>query len=80
MLYLLTTLVLGVDETINKNWGISMAWGRRIAQAFYRFPRTGYELGVKRKTAPKRIAQILSGEMSYEDIAKRVIKRLLMKS
>ncbi len=67
-------------KIINNNWGTSMAWGRRIAQVFYRFPRTGYQLGVKRKTAPKRIAQILSGEMSYEDIAKRVIKRLLMKS
>ncbi|ABB49581.1 NAD binding site [Prochlorococcus marinus str. MIT 9312] len=65
---------------INNNWGRSMAWGRRIAQVFYRFPRTGYQLGVKRKTAPKRIAQILSGEMNYEDIAKRVIKRLLTKS
>ncbi|MBO6970797.1 MAG: NAD(P)/FAD-dependent oxidoreductase [Prochlorococcus marinus CUG1431] len=67
-------------KTINNNWGKSMAWGRRIAQVFYRFPKTGYQLGVKRKTAPKRIAQILSGEMSYEDIAKRVIKRLLIKS
>ena len=67
-------------KNINNNWGKSMAWGRRIAQVFYRFPRTGYQLGVKRKTAPKRIAQILSGEMSYEDIAKRVIKRLLIKS
>ena len=67
-------------KNINNNWGKSMAWGRRIAQVFYRFPRTGYQLGVKRKTAPKRIAQILSGEMSYEDIAKRVIKRLLTKS
>ncbi len=67
-------------KKINHNWGKSMAWGRRIAQVFYRFPRTGYQLGVKRKTAPKRIAQILSGEMSYEDIAKRVIRRLLTKS
>ncbi len=67
-------------KKINNNWGKSMAWGRRIAQIFYRFPRTGYQLGVKRKTAPKRIAQILSGEMSYEDIAKRVIRRLLTKS
>ena len=64
---------------INNEWGRSMIWGKRIAQIFYRFPRTGYQLGVKRKTAPKRIAQILSGEMSYEDIAKRVIKRLLTK-
>ncbi len=65
------------SKTINNEWGKSMAWGRRIAQVFYRFPKTGYQFGIKRKTAPKRIAQILSGEMSYEDIAKRVIKRLL---
>ena len=68
------------SRNINNEWGKSMAWGRRIAQIFYRFPRTGYQLGVKRKTAPKRIAQILSGQMNYEDIAKRVIKRLLTKS
>ena len=68
------------SKKINIEWGNSMAWGRRIAQVFYRFPRTGYQLGVKRKTAPKRIAQILSGEMSYEDIAKRVINRLLTRN
>ncbi len=67
-------------KELNQKWGKSMAWGRRIAQVFYRFPKTGYQLGVKRKTAPKRIAQILSGEMSYEDIAKRVITRLLTKN
>ena len=68
------------STSIKNEWGNSMAWGKRIAQIFYRFPRTGYELGVKRKTAPKRIAQILSGQMNYEDIAMRVIKRLLTKS
>ena len=68
------------SKKINNEWGKSMAWGKRIAQIFYRFPKTGYQLGVKRKTAPKRIAQILSGEMNYEDIAKRVIRRLLTKS
>ena len=67
-------------KTIQKNWGNSMAWGKRISQVFYRFPKTGYQLGVKRPTAPKRIAQILSGEMNYEDIAKRVIKRLLFQN
>ena len=65
------------SQTIINKWGKSMEWGRRIAQVFYRFPRTGYQLGIKRKTAPKRIAQILSGEMSYADIAKRVISRLI---
>jgi len=67
-------------KTMERNWGNSMAWGKRISQVFYRFPKVGYQLGVKRATAPKRIAQILSGEMSYEDIAKRVIKRLLFQN
>ena len=61
-------------------WGNSMAWGKKISQVFYRFPQIGYQLGIKRPTAPKRIAQILSGEMSYEDIANRVIKRLLFRN
>ena len=59
-------------------WGNSMAWGKRIAQVFYRFPKIGYELGIKRPTAPERIAQILSGDLNYEDIAQRSIKRLLL--
>ena len=58
-------------------WGNSMAWGRRISQVFYRFPKIGYQLGIKRPTAPQRIAEILSGNMGYGDIAQRVIKRLL---
>ncbi|MEB3157698.1 MAG: geranylgeranyl reductase family protein [Cyanobacteriota bacterium] len=63
--------------TIRRDWGESMGWGKRIAQVFYRFPRVGYQLGIKRPTAPQRIAQILSGEMGYGDIAQRVIRRLL---
>jgi hypothetical protein len=62
---------------MRRDWGESMGWGKRIAQVFYRFPRVGYQLGIKRPTAPQRIAQILSGEMGYGDIAQRVIKRLL---
>ncbi len=64
-------------KSMRVNWGNSMAWGRRISQVFYRFPKVGYQLGIKRPTAPERIAQILSGEMSYGDIAQRVIKRLI---
>ena len=68
------------SNTIQKEWGDSMAWGKRIAQVFYRFPQVGYQLGIKRPTAPKRIAEILSGKMGYGDIASRVIKRLLFQS
>jgi flavin-dependent dehydrogenase len=65
------------SATMRRDWGESMGWGKRIAQVFYRFPRVGYQLGIKRPTAPQRIAQILSGEMGYGDIAQRVIRRLL---
>ena len=65
---------------MKNNWSKSMIWGKRIAEVFYRFPKVGYRLGVKRKTAPQRIAQILSGEMNYSDIAGRVIKRLIFQS
>jgi flavin-dependent dehydrogenase len=67
----------GYTEAIRREWGQSMAWGQRIAQVFYRFPKVGYQLGIKRPTAPRRIAQILSGELGYGDIAQRVIRRLL---
>jgi len=66
----------GYTRTMRREWGESMSWGRRIGQVFYRFPKVGYQLGIKRPTAPQRIAQILSGEMGYGDIAQRVIRRL----
>lgn len=69
----------GYSATMRREWGDSMAWGRRIAQVFYRFPSVGYQLGIKRPTAPERIAQILSGEQGYGDIAQRVIRRLLFR-
>jgi len=65
---------------MKNNWSKSMIWGKRIAEVFYRFPKIGYRLGVKRKTAPQRIAQILSGEMNYSDIAGRVIRRFIFQS
>jgi geranylgeranyl reductase family protein len=65
------------SQSLRSEWGESMAWGRRIAQVFYRLPKVGYQLGIKRPTAPQRIAQILSGEMGYGDIAQRAIRRLL---
>lgn len=66
------------SAALRREWGDSMAWGRRIAGVFYRVPRVGYQLGIKRPTAPQRIAQILSGEMGYGDIAQRAIRRLLL--
>lgn len=63
-------------ETIHQSWGADMQWAQRIAGVFFRLPKIGYRVGIKRPTATKRLGQILAGEISYADIAGRVIKRI----
>ena len=41
-------------QIIKRKWGNSMAWGKRIAQVFYRFPRIGYQLGIKKANSTKK--------------------------
>lgn len=66
----------GYTQTIYENWGADMQWAQRIAKVFFRVPKIGYRVGIKRPTATKRLGQILAGEVSYADIANRVIKRI----
>ena len=66
----------GYTQTIQENWGADMQWAQRIASVFFRVPKIGYRVGIKRPTATKRLGQILAGEVSYADIANRVIKRI----
>ena len=63
-------------QTIHENWGSDMQWAQRIAQVYFRLPKIGYRVGIKRPTATKRLGQILAGEIGYVDIANRVIKRI----
>lgn len=63
-------------QTIQTQWGADMLWAQRIANVFFRVPKVGYRVGIKRPSATKRLGQILAGEVSYADIANRVIKRL----
>ena len=63
-------------QTIHENWGADMQWAQRIASVYFRVPKIGYRVGIKRPTATKRLGQILAGEVSYADIANRVIKRI----
>lgn len=58
------------------DWGDNMQWAQRIAQVFFRAQGLGYKVGIKRPTATKRMGQLLAGEIQYEDIANRVIKRI----
>ncbi len=66
----------GYTQTIHTSWGADMQWAQRIASVFFRLPKVGYRVGIKRPTATKRLGQILAGEVSYADIASRVIKRI----
>ncbi|MEB3336995.1 MAG: geranylgeranyl reductase family protein [Leptolyngbyaceae bacterium] len=63
-------------QIINKEWGADMVWAQRLAGVFYRIPGIGYNVGIKRPSATKRIGQILCGELRYADVVNRALKRL----
>ncbi|MEO1590432.1 MAG: geranylgeranyl reductase family protein [Cyanobacteria bacterium J06632_22] len=63
-------------ETIHTEWETDIQWAQRIASVFFRVPNIGYQVGIKRPSATKRLGQILAGEVRYVDIANRVIRRM----
>lgn len=67
----------GYTNAIAQEWGADLVWAKRLAQAFYQFPKLGYSLGIKRPSASARMLQILSGKARYADVAHRVIQRLM---
>ncbi|MEO1634285.1 MAG: geranylgeranyl reductase family protein [Cyanobacteria bacterium J06631_9] len=71
-----TEALADYTRTIHNSWGADMQWAQRIGSVFFRLPKIGYRVGIKRPTATKRLGQILAGEVSYADIANRVIKRI----
>ncbi len=64
------------SNTINEEWGSDMSWAAKIAGLFYRFPKVGYKVGVKRPSGPQLMGKILCGQLRYGDVAGRAIKRL----
>jgi geranylgeranyl reductase family protein len=63
-------------EVMIEEWGSDMKWAQRIASAFYRLPKMGYKVGIKRPAATVIMTKIQCGELRYSDIAGRAIKRL----
>ena len=63
-------------QTIHTEWETDIQWAQRIAGVFFRVPNIGYQVGIKRPSATKRLGQILAGEVRYIDIANRVIRRM----
>jgi geranylgeranyl reductase family protein len=64
------------SEIINQEWGSEMVWAKRLAELFYRFPKIGYQVGVKRPTASIKMGQILAGQLKYSAVANSAIQKL----
>jgi len=64
------------SEIVNEQWGGDMVWAQRLAAVFYRVPKVGYKIGVKRPAATQTMAKILCGELRYSDVAGKAVKRL----
>lgn len=63
-------------ETVNEEWGSDMVWAQRLAGVFYRVPKVGYKVGVKRPAATDIMVKILCGQKRYSEIAGQAVKRL----
>jgi flavin-dependent dehydrogenase len=63
-------------EIMVNEWGADMKWAQRLAGAFYQFPKVAYKAGIKRPSATMTMMKILSGELSYSDVAGKAIKKL----
>lgn len=63
-------------NVIAEEWGSDLVWAQRLAGMFYRMPKVGYKVGVKRPSASTRMAQILAGKARYSDVANKALKRL----
>ncbi|MDY6807303.1 MAG: dehydrogenase, partial [Cyanobacteriota bacterium] len=64
-------------QIITEEWGSDLVWAQRLARAFSRFPRAGYNLGVRRSNATVIMTKVLSGELRYSDVVNKALQRLL---
>jgi geranylgeranyl reductase family protein len=63
-------------QVMTAEWGADMKWAQRLAGAFYQFPKVSYKAGIKRPAASLTMAKVLTGELSYSEIAGKAIKKL----
>ncbi|MBE9126432.1 MULTISPECIES: geranylgeranyl reductase family protein [unclassified Coleofasciculus] len=63
-------------QVIHEEWGSDMVWAQRLAGTFYRFPKVGYKVGVKRPQATMIMLKILCGELRYSEVVNSALKRL----
>jgi geranylgeranyl reductase family protein len=63
-------------EIMITEWGADMKWAQRLATAFYQFPKVGYKAGIKRPSASITMTKVLSGQLTYSEVAGRAIKKI----
>jgi geranylgeranyl reductase family protein len=71
-----TNALENYTELMTTEWGADMKWAQRLAGAFYQFPKVSYKAGIKRPSASLTMAKVLTGELSYSEIAGKAIKKL----
>jgi geranylgeranyl reductase family protein len=63
-------------QTIRDEWGNDMVWAQRLGGLFFKFPKIGYKVGVKRPTAAQVMSKILCGQLRYSEVADQAMKVL----
>lgn len=66
------------SRTLAATWGEDMRWSRRLARAFYAAPDLAWRVAVKHPSGPRIMAQVLMGETTYRDTAKRALRKLTL--
>lgn len=66
----------GYSAAIRAELGAQFLWARRLAQVFYRVPALGYRIAMKHPRGPQRMAQIITGERTYSEVAKGALAKL----
>jgi geranylgeranyl reductase family protein len=67
---------LAYSDRIHAEFAANLDAARLFAQVFYRFPHFCYQYGVKHPKATPAAAQLLAGELAFNNLAGRVIRSI----
>ena len=63
-------------QIMKEERGSDMVWAQRVAGAFFRLPKIGYKVGVKKPKATNKMMQILCGNLRYSEVVDVAVKML----
>ncbi len=65
------------SDRIHAEFAPSFNAARQLAGLFYRFPKIGYDYGVKHPQASRIATELLTGELAYNRIVSRTVSHIL---